>query len=220
MLGEQQRRLNLDLLVERQGGSPSSGSSSTYRPRFNTAGTYTVSLTASNSGGSDSDTYRSITVTVPPPPRPDIDISCTAYVLQGNSARCTVDNDGGAISSYSWSGGSSSGSSSSYRPSFSSFGRQTVRLTARNAGGSDSDSIPVDVLAWPAPTYGRCGSDGIRVYWFNSSGYDKRWLNMTWEDVAARVPGWGEHMIGHMSQSACNSWPNGPEVHTGNWPLP
>ena len=201
------------------GGSPSSGSSSTYQPRFNTAGSYTVSLTASNSAGSSTPaaTY-SITVTVEPP---DISISCTAYVMQGNSARCTVDNDGGVISSYAWSGGSSSGgSSSSYRPSFNSFGRQTVRLTASNAGGSDSDSIRVDVLASPAPTYGRCGSDGIRVYWFNSSGYDKRWLNMDWEDVAARVSGWGEHMIGHMSQSACDSWPNGPEVNTGNWPLP
>ena len=198
------------------GGSPSSGSSSSYRPRFNTAGTYTVSLTVSNTGGSDSDTYRSITVTAE---RPDISsIRCTAYVLQGNSASCSVRNRGGPISTYSWSGGDSSGSSSTYSPSWSSYGRKTVWLTASNAGGSDSDSLPVNVLATPpSSNYARCGSDNIRVYWFDRSNYSKHWLNMTGDEATTIFGSSWWNTIGHMSQGACNSWPTGRNLGPGDY---
>ena len=207
------------------GGRPSSGSSSTYSPRFSSEGSYTVRLTARNAGGSDSD---SATVRVEPEPEveppddpPDPSISCTARVMQGDRASCRVDrNRGGDIDRYSWSatGGASSGSSSTYRPRFSSYGRQTVRLTASNDGGSGSNSLPVDVVADPEGwTYARCGSDTIRVYWFSSTNLTKHWLNMTWEEVTIRVPGWGEHLIGRLSQAECNSWPDGRVVTYDNW---
>ena len=291
------------------GGSPSSGSSSTYRPRFNTAGTYTVSLTARNTGGSDDDTYRSITVTVE---EPDIEISCSpSSIDEGESVRCSVlDNDGGEISTYSWSasGGSpSSGSSSTYRPRFNTAGTYTVSLTARNAGGSDSDTYrSITVIApvtrpegdiscdprtievgwgmlckwtwtggsqatsfvwsggggnyssnssspvvrfsssgWktvrvdasnsagsdsdslsirvvptpPSSLYARCGSDAIKVYWFDRTfrNPQKRHLDIT-GDEATRIFGraWW-NTIGHMSQSACDLWPTGSRL-TGRPP--
>ena len=103
-------------------------------------------------------------------------------------------------------------------PASSSYGRQTVRLTASNAGGSGSNSLPVDVVADPEGwTYARCGSDTIRVYWFSSTNLTKHWLNMTWEEVQIRVPGWGEHLIGRLSQAKCDSWPDGRVVTYDNW---
>ena len=201
------------------GGSPSSSSSSTYSPTFRSEGSYTVRLTASNSAGDDDD---STTVGVGPDiERPDPSISCTARVLQGDRASCRVDrNRGGDIDRYSWSatGGASSGSSSTYRPRFSSYGRQTVSLTASNDGGSGSNSLSVDVVADPEGwTYARCGSDRIKVYWFNSTNLTKHWLNMTWEEIQIRVPGWGEHWIGRLSQDECNSWPDGRIITDDTW---
>ena len=205
-----------------RGGSPSSGSSSTYSPRFSSEGEYTVSLTASNSAGDDDTKSASVTVRRGVRP-PDPSISCTARVLQGDRASCRVDrNRGGDIDRYSWSatGGASSGSSSTYRPRFSEYGRQTVRLTASNDGGSGSSSLPVDVVAATSYNYARCGSDTIRVYWFNFTNLTnltKHWLNMTWEEVGRRVPRWGEHMIGRLSDDRCRSWPNGRVITDDTW---
>ena len=173
-----------------------------------------------NSAGRDDD---STTVRVDPvgPEPPDPSISCSARVIQGNPASCEVArNRGGPIDTYSWSatGGASSGRRSTYSPRFSSYGRQTVRLTASNDGDSGSDSLPVDVLADPEGwTYARCGSDRIKVYWFNSTNLTKHWLDMTWEEVSIRVPGWGEHWIGRLSQAKCNSWPDGRVITYENW---
>ena len=198
-------------------GGDSSGRDERYRTSFGSPGTYTVRLTARNDGGSDDDSTR---VRVAGQEPPDPSISCTARVMQGDSASCRVSrNRGGDIDRYSWSatGGASSGSGSTYRPRFSSYGRQTVRLTASNDGGSGSDSLPVDVVPRPTWTYARCGSDTIRVYWLNSTNLTKHWLNMTWEEVSTRVPGWGEHLIGHLSQAECNSWPDGRVITYDTW---
>ena len=209
-------------------GGSSSGSSASYSTSFSSSGSKTVSLRVSNSAGSDN---RSTTVEVQPEPPEIRSITCSPLTevvdrqprlrtAEGSNIRCTARTGGGQVTTWAWSG-VGSGNNATYSARLNSFGPKTIRLTVSNSGGSDeSGPINFQVVATPAPTYGRCGSDRIRVYWFNSSGYDKRWLNMDWADVAARVPGWGEHMIGHMSQSACNSWPNGPDVTTSTWPLP
>ena len=188
-------------------GSPIIGRDEMYEPRFDTAGRYEVTLTASNAGGSDRDTSSRITVTSTVEP-PNIDISCTARVIQGNSASCTVDNDGGAISTYSWRRGSSSDSSSSFSPRFISYGRYTVSLWASNAGGRDSDSAHVDVVYATTYMYARCGSD-TKVYYFNNSRLGKHWLNMT--------PRWPDNWVGHLSQARCNSWPDEPTITDDTW---
>ena len=201
-------------------GGDSSGRDERYRTSFSSDGTKTVRLTVRNSAGRDDD---STTVRVDPvgPEPPDPSISCSARVIQGNPASCEVArNRGGPIENYSWSatGGASSGSSSEYHPRFSSYGRQTVRLTASNDGGSGSNSLPVDVLADPEGwTYARCGSDARKVYWFNSTNLSKHWLDMTWEEVSIRVPGWGEHWIGRLSQAKCDSWPDGRDITYDTW---
>ena len=83
-----------------------------------------------------------------------------------------------------------------------------------DAEGSYSESQPVDVVATPPSSgYGRCGSDSDSVYWFNSSTFRKHWLNVTWEvlTMTTRDGAWSDP-IGHMSQSACDSWPNGRDL--------
>ena len=197
-------------------GGASSGSSASYRTSFSTTGSKRVSLTVSNSAGSDSD---STTVRVLPD-EPSIGVRCPVSVLVGSSFTCTVRNRGGPIDSYSWSGtgGASSSSSATYRSSFSSYGSQEVEVTVRNTGGSDIGSFPVNVVATPPSTnYGRCGSDRIRVYWFDRSTFHKHWLNMTWEEAVATISGWGEGLIGHLSQSACNTWTTGGALTTANY---
>ena len=203
------------------GGSPSSGSSDTYSPSFNSAGTYTVSLTASNAGDDDDDRVR-VTVTRGVEP-PSGNISCIVATTEvGESIRCGWNwTGGGRPTSLVWRGGDSDSGNSEelYYPSFRSPGTKTVSLTVSNAGGSAIARVSVRVVPPPPSTqYGRCGSDRIRVYYFERWSYTKRWLNMTWEEVSARVSGWGEHMIGYMSQSDCNSWPNGTNLTTSNWP--
>ena len=122
-----------------------SGSSASYSTSFSAAGAKTVSLTARNAAGSDSDSA-GLTVTA----APQISISCPSSAAVDESVTCTVSNSGGPIDSYAWSdedGGSGSGSS--YSASFSSSGAKTIRLTVRNAAGSDSDSTTLTVQLLP-----------------------------------------------------------------------
>ena len=128
-------------------GGDSSGSGVTYRTSFSTAGRKTVSLTVRNSAGSNSASTPSFSVGGGPPLfNSNNGISCSPSPPRVNdSVTCTASLSGGAPDSYSWSGGASSGSSATYRTSFSTAGSKTVSLTVRNTAGSDSDSISFTV---------------------------------------------------------------------------
>lgn len=53
-------------------------------------------------------------------------------------------------------------------------------------------------------TFGRCGDDHIKVYYFSAG--TRHHLAVRW-DVAQRIfPGWGESWIGWLSQADCNRW--------------
>ena len=114
-------------------------------------GSATITVTADDrNGGTPAEQRFDVTVTVRPPV---ISISCPSAAEVDENITCEVSNDGGAIDTYSWTdsdGGSSS--SSSYRTSFSTAGTKTVSLTARNDGGSDSDSASVIVRVTPVCT--------------------------------------------------------------------
>ena len=128
-------------------GGDSSDSSATYSTSFSTAGRKTVRLTVRNSAGSNSASTPSFIVGGGPPRfNSNNGISCSPSSPKVNaSVTCTANLSGGAPDSYSWSGGASSGSSATYRTSFSTPGSKTVRLTVRNTAGSDSDSISFTV---------------------------------------------------------------------------
>ena len=126
-----------------------SGSAAEHSTSFGKAGEYAISLTVANAAGDDSE---SITLTVSDELQaPVIDsISCPSSAAVNESVTCTVSNSGGAIDSYNWrdsDGGSGSGSS--YSTSFSTSGAKTIRVTARNSAGSDSDSASVRVAGAP-----------------------------------------------------------------------
>ena len=122
-----------------------SGSDESYSTSFSASGAKTVSLTARNAAGSDSDSA-GLTVTG----APQINLNCPSVADVDERITCTVSNSGDTIDSYSWrdsDGGTGSGSS--YSTSFSSPGAKTIRVTARNAAGSDSDSASLRVTGAP-----------------------------------------------------------------------
>ena len=153
-------------------GGNSQGNQRDYDTRFSSSGEQMVWLTVSNSAGSDTDRT---TVEVQPKP-PEITISCSpSSAYKGDEVTCSVTrNRGGGITSYEWraSGGSpSSGSSSTYSPSFSRAGRHTVSLTASNSAGSDSDSTSIRVENRPPERVGSISALTVGVRW-NSNWID------------------------------------------------
>ena len=80
----------------------------------------------------------------PSSPNVDDDVSCTANL------------SGSTPESYAWSGGASSGSSATYRTSFSTAGGKKVSLTVTNAAGSATETLLLTVAASSnrAPVWG------------------------------------------------------------------
>ena len=140
-------------------GGDSGGRSESYRTSFGSAGAKTVSLTASNAGGSDTD---SITVTVTSTETTTDSGTATGQPPQISYINCTQDTDeeyyevmceafviDGDPSSWTWSWSDSDGGSGTtshaYVPFFSSPGAKTISLTVTNPAGSDSDSTTITV---------------------------------------------------------------------------
>jgi PKD repeat protein len=123
------------------GTSPQQNPSYTY----NTAGTYTVTLTATNAVGSDDEVKADyITVTTPPPPVAQFSGSPTSGEVQ-----LTVDftdESSNNPTSWSWAFGDG-GTSTQQNPTYvyNTVGTYTVTLTATNAYSSD-DEVKVDYI--------------------------------------------------------------------------
>ncbi len=124
------------------------------------AGTYTVSLTATNAGGSDTEEKAGyITVTVPPPAT---DFSATPTSGTAPLIVQFTDASTGTPTSWLWNFGDV-GTSALQNPShtYASAGTYTVTLTATNAGGSDTETkvryvtvtAPVSVKSVTLDTY-------------------------------------------------------------------
>jgi len=134
---------------EWRGGSSSNTASVSYNASFNAEGSQSVSLTVRNSAGSDSE---STTVSVMTPPTIS-SLGCRLSATENQTAICSPTVSGTEPLTYTWSGGDSSGSTSSsfHSPSWSTPGRKTISLTVRNAVGSDSRSTTVEVPEPPPP---------------------------------------------------------------------
>ena len=138
------------------GGSPASyawsggadtGSRGDYNTSFNSAGSKTVSLTVTNAGGSDTDSISFTVFDAVQAPVIDSVICSPSSPTVDQSVTCRANLSGGSPASYAWSGGPSSGSTTTYDTSFSSAGSKTVSLTVTNSAGSDTDSVTLTVAA-------------------------------------------------------------------------
>ncbi|HAP64134.1 MAG TPA: collagenase, partial [Cytophagales bacterium] len=143
------------------GGSPASSSAQNPTVSYSAAGSYAVTLTATNADGSDSETKNGyITVTAPTPPVADFTASATS-ITTGGSVSFT-DQSTNSPTNWSWSfPGGSPANSSAQNPtvSYATAGTYAVTLTATNAGGNDSESKSSYITVTdPVTTY--CASTG------------------------------------------------------------
>ena len=124
------------------GGTPSSSTVQNPSVTYNTAGTYTVELTATNSGGSDTETkVNYITVNIPPPPVADFSAGATT-INEGQSVTFTDTSTNGP-ETWDWTfDGGTPGTSTDQNPTitYNTAGTYTVTLTVSNASGSDTET--------------------------------------------------------------------------------
>jgi PKD repeat protein len=121
------------------------------------AGSYTVSLTASNTSGANTATKAGyISVTAPPPPAPVASFSATPTSGVAPLSVQFTDTSTNSPTAWSWTfgdGGTSTAKSPAH--TYSAVGTYTVSLTATNAGGSNTMTkasyIAVSSLPPPAP---------------------------------------------------------------------
>ncbi|WP_206082056.1 PKD domain-containing protein [Maribellus sediminis] len=137
------------------GGTPATSTVQNPVVKFNTPGTYSVSLTATNSGGSDTKTATGfITVNrIPTPPVAAFTADITS-IKEGESVSFT-DHSTNTPTSWNWTfAGGSPSTSSAQNPSitYNTAGTYAVTLTAINGDGSDTKTITSYItVAAPAP---------------------------------------------------------------------
>ncbi len=120
------------------GGTPSTSTAQNPSVTYNTAGTFTVELTATNAEGSDTETKTAF-ITVIDPPVADFTANSTT-ITEGGSVQFT-DASTGSPTSWSWTfTGGTPANSATQNPSitYNTAGVYTVELTATNADGSDT----------------------------------------------------------------------------------
>jgi len=141
------------------GGTPATSTDQNPEIIYNNVGTYTVTLTASNSQGSDTETKVDyITVTVPQPPTADFSASSTG-IFAGDSVDFT-DQSLNTPTSWDWTfEGGTPGTSTDRNPTvtYNTQGTYTVTLTAANSVGSDTET-KVDYIFVDLKPY--CASQG------------------------------------------------------------
>jgi PKD repeat protein len=121
------------------GGNPASSTAQNPSVQYNNAGSYSVSLTATNDGGSDTETKTNY-INVFPLPVADFTANITT-IDEGQSVQFTDLSSNATSWLWTFSGGTPS-SSSSQNPSvtYNTAGTYTVTLTATNAVGTDVET--------------------------------------------------------------------------------
>ena len=167
-------------------GATSSGSTASHR--YSASGTYTVSLTVSDSTGASGNATKSVVATVgASPPSVTIGASQTAMDTYNFTAIATA-FAGATIASYAWNfgdGSAGSGAATSHR--YSASGTFNVAVTvvdSNGASGTATQSVTATVSAPPGPPI---SSGRVRP------GYgDTNWLNASTALLAPWVNGGGD----------------------------
>ncbi|MCC6727395.1 MAG: PKD domain-containing protein, partial [Saprospiraceae bacterium] len=129
------------------GGTPSSSTEQNPTVVYNTAGTYTVSLTATNSAGSNTATQTNyITVNT---------TATAAFTSSVNGNTASFTNGSSNATSYSWNFGDGSPASTEANPThtYANNGTYTVVLSATNACGTVTSSQTVSIVTAPAAAF-------------------------------------------------------------------
>jgi len=113
---------------------------------YSRAGSFTVTMTASNACGMDSRTM-SVNVTNPPVPAAIVSVNATPNpALTGQTVSFSVNARGDSPITYTWNfGDGSTGTGASPTHTYTRPGTYTVTVTASNAAGSDSRTMTVTV---------------------------------------------------------------------------
>lgn len=152
------------------GGTPATSTVANPQITYNTAGTYDVTLTATNAEGNDAVTKVDyITVnTIPTPPVADFTGTPTT-VTEGNAVNFS-DNSTNTPTSWSWTftGGSpASSTSSSPSVTYTTPGTYDVTLTVTNSDGNDTETKSNYITVQADTTIGIAGidaTDGVKVF--------------------------------------------------------
>lgn len=134
-------------------GDGSTGTGQNPAHTYTSAGTYTVSLTATNSGGSSTVTNTGyITVTNPTMAAPVANFSATPISGTAPLLVTLTDTSAGTVSSRFWDlGDGATSTAQSVVKTYNSAGSYNVKLTVSNAGGGSVKSQTISVTA-TAPT--------------------------------------------------------------------
>ena len=137
-----------------EGGTPATSTDQNPVITYYTAGTYTVTLTATNAAGSDSETKVDY-ITVEPAGQPPVaDFSASATTITEGGSVTFTDQSTNNPDTWNWTfEGGTPGTSTDQNPVITYFttGTYTVTLTASNAYGSDTE-IKVDYITVLPPT--------------------------------------------------------------------
>ena len=150
--------------------------------------------------------------------------SCSSTSIRApGSIECNGRASGGSAPyTYTWTSNGQQiyrGPDANRRVNFTSAGTYRLQLTVtdRSGGRASSQAVTVRVtnggggrtLPPPNRIFGRCGNDGISVYYFNEGAGTRHHLDVPWGTMADIFPGWGESLIGWLSQADCNAWTRG-----------
>ncbi len=131
------------------GGSPSSGSGTSFSTSYGSAGSKTIALQACN-GSACTNSSQTVTVQAPQSGAPTINsLGCSPTSVDLSQSVTCSPSISGTVTSRSWSavGGSpSSGSGTSFSTSYGSAGSKTISLQACNASACSNSSQTVVVL--------------------------------------------------------------------------
>jgi len=130
-----------------------SSSSTTQNPAhtYNSAGIYTVALTATGPGGNNTKTKTNYINVIPPPPNANFTASQTVGYAPLNIN--FTDQSTGIVTAWSWTFGDG-GSSTAQNPThiYNNAGTYTVSLTVSNGGGSDNETKTNYITVYPEPS--------------------------------------------------------------------
>jgi PKD repeat protein len=178
-----------------EGGTPGTSSQQDPTVTYSTAGSYQVTLTATNAAGSDAETKAAFIEVVPvqaQPPVANFSASATSIVT-GGSVQFS-DLSSGTPTSWVWSfTGGTPATSSSQNPtvSYAAAGSYAVSLTATNAAGSDAETKSAFITVGSAPASYCSASASSQQYEYISrvqvGNLDKPSLNSTYSNFTSLV---------------------------------